>query len=176
MANDNAKGSYKSLGQVFKELAQNHKDWANHLSSFTSGLMSAGMLISSFNGLIDTLKDPDASGWEKFSSVLMSVSMIMMSVSGTVKGLTSAWELLKIVTDKDTLAKGANAIAAWLQAKAQREVNKEKKEEVVTNAAAATSEGVAAAANMVNAATEEAEAKASQKAAAADAAETTGNY
>ena len=56
----------------------------------TSSLMSVGMLMSSISGLMDTLEDPNTSGWEKFGSVLTSVSMIAMSLGGVLQGLSAA--------------------------------------------------------------------------------------
>jgi hypothetical protein len=40
--------------------------------------VSAGTALVS---MFDTLSNPDASGWEKFTSVLMSSGMVIMSVS-----------------------------------------------------------------------------------------------
>ena len=90
------------------------QDWATHLSGFVSGIMSAGMLISSIHGLINTLESPDASGWEKFGSVLTSVAMIAMSFSGVIKGLTAMVHFAQAALNKETLAKVANAVASHL--------------------------------------------------------------
>ena len=47
-----------------------------------AGAMSAmAMTISSINGMINTLQDPDATGWEKFSAVLMTVGMTLPLLS-----------------------------------------------------------------------------------------------
>jgi hypothetical protein len=78
-----------------------------------SGLMSAGMLISSIDGLIDTLQDPDASGWEKFGRVLTSVSMVAMSLMGVFNLLKASVSILKTLTASETIAKIANAAATY---------------------------------------------------------------
>jgi hypothetical protein len=54
------------------------------MTTMMSGLMSLGTVISSIDGLIDTIKDPDATGWERFGRVLTSVSMIAMSFGGVL--------------------------------------------------------------------------------------------
>jgi hypothetical protein len=66
--------------------------------------MSLGMTISSINSLIDTIKNPDATGWEKFGQVLTSVSMIFMSLTGVIVGLKAAKDLLTASTIKETFA------------------------------------------------------------------------
>jgi hypothetical protein len=90
------------------------QDWATHLTGAVSGIMSAGMLISSFTGLMNTINDPDVSGWEKFGSVLTSVAMIVMSFTGVIKGLTSVYKFATEALNKETLAKVANAVASHL--------------------------------------------------------------
>jgi hypothetical protein len=80
----------------------------------TSSLMSAGMLISSISGLVDTLEDPNTTGWEKFGSVLTSVSMIAMSLGGVFQGLTSTFALFKELSNKNVWATLANAAATAL--------------------------------------------------------------
>ena len=71
-------------------------------------------------GLIDTIKDPDASGWEKFGRILTSVSMIAMSVMGTFAGLKAAYDLFTSGVIRNTLVTSANSIAQHLNEKAQK--------------------------------------------------------
>jgi hypothetical protein len=111
-SNENLKKSFTSLKQEIKNAGIDMRDWANHLAGITQGLSSMGMLISSFNSLMDTIKNPDSSGWEKFGAVLTSVSMIMMGLSGTWKGLVSLAKFSKEVINGETLARLANALAA----------------------------------------------------------------
>jgi hypothetical protein len=103
-----------SVEEAIKTAKGVTKDWANHLSTMMSGLMSVGMVLSSISGLMDTLEDPNTSGWEKFGSVLTSVSMIAMSVGGAFKGLTSTLALFKELSDKNIWATLANAAATAL--------------------------------------------------------------
>jgi hypothetical protein len=83
----------------------------------SSGLMSLGMLVSSINGLMDTINDPDATPWERFGAILTSVSMIATSLGGTFKGLKATISLLQLTQDKETISKMANAAATHLQEK-----------------------------------------------------------
>ena len=120
MSNENLKTSFKSLSESIRNAGINMQDWATHLTNVVSGIMSAGMLISSINGLMNTLEDPDASGWEKFGSVLTSVAMITMSFTGVIKGLTAVYKFATAALNKETLAKVANTLASYLQERQAR--------------------------------------------------------
>lgn len=81
---------------------------------------SLAMGISSLRSAIDAINNPDLSGWEKFTSVAMSVSMAASSLMGTLKGVqeivglvSGAISLLsaKIITNK-VIQDSANA-STW---------------------------------------------------------------
>ena len=111
------------------------KDWANHFSTVMSSLMSAGMLISSISGLIDTLKSPDTSGWEKFGSILTSVSMAAMSLGGVMQGVLAIQELWAIASAKENSETLKSVVLAWAQAQASKKVAQHKTDEVATTVA-----------------------------------------
>ena len=58
----------------------------------------------------------------------------LMLITG-LTGMKSVLAGLKAITDKDTIAKGLNAAATWLQAKAENNLQKEKGESKVATAA-----------------------------------------
>ena len=116
----NCKKSGKTFSQVMKEIGDQTKSTAQLMSTVVSSLMSAGMLISSIQGLVDTLEDPDASGWEKFGRILTSVSMIAMSFSGVLSGLKAAQELVSSGALKNTIITTANTLAQYLNEKSQK--------------------------------------------------------
>lgn len=69
------------------------------ISEIGNGLMSVQMGISSVVSAINTVKDKDLSGWEKFGSILMSLSMgLPMLCNGLLKfgALISAKSITKI--------------------------------------------------------------------------------
>lgn len=47
------------------------------VTAVATAMSGLAMTITSINGMIDTLKDPDATGWEKFSAVLMTIGMTL---------------------------------------------------------------------------------------------------
>ena len=57
------------------------------LTSAAGSLGSIAMIGNSLVSMINTLSDPDTSGWQKLSSVLMGVSMIIPAVSSSLRGL-----------------------------------------------------------------------------------------
>jgi hypothetical protein len=114
---------------VLKKAKGSTVDWANGLTSLASGLMSISMLFSSINSLIDTLEDPDTSGWEKFISILSSVSMAFMSLISIV----GAYSAMKIAfTKKDTEETNKNAVANHLNADSENRGQKEDLESAAT--------------------------------------------
>jgi hypothetical protein len=48
--------------------------------------------------ITDTLSDPDTTGWEKFTQVLMTISMLIPT-------LTTMWSSLKTLMDSETGAR-----------------------------------------------------------------------
>jgi hypothetical protein len=106
------KTSFMSVEEAIKTAKGITKDWANHLSTMTSSLMSLGMLMSSISGLMDTLEDPNTSGWEKFGQVLTSVSMIAMSFTGVMQGVAAGTKLVKDIFSAETKEKLLNAAAS----------------------------------------------------------------
>ena len=123
VSTDNGSASVNRFGESLAQAGQKAQSASQLLSTTISGLMSMGMLISSISGLIDTIKDPDASGWEKFGRILTSVSMIGMSVMGTFTGLKAAYELLSSGIIKNTLITSANSIANSINEKQQKKNN-----------------------------------------------------
>ena len=105
------------------------KDWANHMTSVVSGLMSAGSFVSSVKGLVDTLKAPDTSGWEKFGAILTSLSMAAGSLGNTLHGLGSAIDLVKSLSDTENKVKLKSILLSWAEAKASKGVQEAKEEE-----------------------------------------------
>ena len=116
----------EDFGGAVGDSEQKVESMSASLTSMISGLMSLGMLVSSIQGLIDAIEDPDASGWEQFGRVLTSVAMIGMSLLGTFNLIKSSITLIKSLTSAETIAKIANAAATIAQVEAERQLNKEK--------------------------------------------------
>ena len=93
--------------------------WSDLLVNSAQIAMNAAMAFSSLSGMIDTLKDPDASGWEKFSSVLMTFGML-------IPALVNSWSALKTLISAETVEKIANVAATIAQVGAEKALNKEK--------------------------------------------------
>ena len=93
--------------------------WSDLMVTSAQLAMNTAMAFSMLGSTIDTLKDPDASGWEKFTSVLMTFGML-------VPTLISSWTALKTLISAETIVKVANALATLGQAAAERKLNKEK--------------------------------------------------
>jgi hypothetical protein len=87
---DNAKGVQKS--------------WADTLIAGANAAMAASSAISMLSGVVDTLNNPDLSGWEKFTTILTTVSMLIPTI-------ITVWTSLKTIINKETIALIANTAA-----------------------------------------------------------------
>ena len=120
-AKKNNEDQTRRLTEEIRNATAATQSMAQSLTAVVSGLMSAGMLISSINGLMDTIANPDLSGWERFGQVLTSVSMIVFSLMGAWKGLTAIVSVAKTAFTTDTVAVLANS---WAKKQAQKEEEK----------------------------------------------------
>lgn len=85
----------KQLNAEIKNTSFTHTiPFSETLTSLASAAGSAYMAIQSLSSMIQTLQDPDASGWEKFGAVLMGFSMLVPSVISVTEGLTTARDFL----------------------------------------------------------------------------------
>ena len=105
------KKTFETLSKDIPNAKGAQKDWSTALVAGAQAAMSAAMMINSLRGAINTLKDPDISGWEKFTSVLMSLGM-------TIPGLVSIWKSLKTVINAETIAKVLNTAVTMKSVKA----------------------------------------------------------
>ena len=120
--------SGKQVGWTFNKMKEDipkatgaQKDWSTAVVAGANAAFNAAMMVNSLRGAIDTLKNPDISGWEKFTSVLMSFAMIIPGIVNTVK-------TFKTVLQSETFAKIANTAATIGQVIAEKKLNKVKGE------------------------------------------------
>lgn len=86
--------------------------WDQAFMGLINGAMSAAMAIGMLQTTIDTLQDPDTTGMEKFTSVLMMLGSTIPMVLPLLKLLFSE-------TTRNTLAKNLDSLAEELNAKAK---------------------------------------------------------
>lgn len=78
---------------------------------------SVAMGLSSLKSAFETIKDPDISGWDKFTSVLMSAGMALGSFSQLIGGIGSGIQLFTtLLTGLTITTQGAKAAQAALNA------------------------------------------------------------
>jgi hypothetical protein len=68
--------------------------------------------------VIDTIKDPDMTGWEKFVAILTSVSMAIPMIVMTITSLKTTFAGLSVEVIKKAVVTGANTAAEVLMQKA----------------------------------------------------------
>jgi hypothetical protein len=84
------------------------------------------MAMNSLSSVMDTISNPDMSGWEKFTSITLSLSM-------AVPMLINGWKSLNSVINMETITIGLNTIAKKLNEHATRaQTNAKSKDHIMT--------------------------------------------
>ena len=85
------------VGESIDKANGKQKTWADSMVSFANGALSVISALQMIGGIVDTLQDPDMSGWEKIlsvgSSILMMVTMlapVFTSLQGVFAGTGAA--------------------------------------------------------------------------------------
>lgn len=111
-ATKEAKEAQEGLNQAVINFKPVHKiPFTQSLISLASACGSAAMTLQSFNSMMQTLSDPDISEWEKFTSVLFSISMIVPGVSSVLRGLGTANAFLQQQSQKQFLTLSLENVA-----------------------------------------------------------------
>lgn len=84
--NNSFANSFESIKNKVSSVAIAMESYAKKFVTVASGASQLMMGLSSLGSILDTLKDPDTSGWEKFKSVIMSLGMgLPMVITGFQK-------------------------------------------------------------------------------------------
>lgn len=111
-ATKEAKEAQEGLNRAIINFKPVHKiPLTQSIVSLASACGSAAMALQSFNSMIQTLSDPDISGWEKFTSVLFSISMIVPGVSSVLQGLGTVNAFLQQQSQKQFLTLSLENVA-----------------------------------------------------------------
>lgn len=118
---DELKQKYGDLNKAQDTLNNNTKNISfahiatglESITKFAGAFGSLMMGLNSFKSAYETLKNPDSSGWEKFSSTIIGLSMGLSMVS-------SGFSALQKVQIKNTAVNATNAASYVFLSKAQR--------------------------------------------------------
>ena len=117
----------KSLSAAKKEVAASSKTasdamvnasgaqrtWGDLLVDSANVASNAALAFSMVGSALDTIQNPELSGWEKFVSVMGTLGVLLPTLIGLWKGL-------KTIINLDTVAKIANIAATLAQAAAEK--------------------------------------------------------
>jgi hypothetical protein len=82
------------VADEFDESVNNAKgktlEFTDHIVNSAEAMMSLVGIFNMIKGAVDALTDPDLSGWEKFTSVMMSLASIIPMVTTLLKNETVA--------------------------------------------------------------------------------------
>ena len=99
----NAENSIKTLQQQIDALKGSTMTMGQQITNAGQIFTNTAMALTTFKSLIDTISNPDVSGWEKFTAIFMNIGMLIPTV---IRG----FESLKVATQ------GFEAISLRIQA------------------------------------------------------------
>lgn len=106
------KNKQDALNKSVQDFKPNHKiTFTETITSLASACGSAIMALQSLKSIMETVSDPEATGWEKFSAVLMGFSMIIPSVISAFSGFGKVIQGINLAIEKGTMAYVANGAA-----------------------------------------------------------------
>lgn len=121
---------------------------ADGIISIANAAANAMMVITMLNGAVATLKNPDASGWDKFLAIITSLGMVIPILTMSYTALASAEAVAGVEALANTVAQKANtvetiknAIAQKLQAGATRDSAQAMAEDMAATRANAAATG-----------------------------------
>lgn len=136
----------KTLNNAVKNFKPQHKiAFSEGLVSLASACGSAVMALESLKSIMETISDPEATKWEKFSAVLMGFSMIVPSlmsafsgfgkviagVNQTVESGTVAWAARTGIEVLNTSVLGKNTTQLILNTLANSKLTDENKKNLI---------------------------------------------
>lgn len=89
-AQKEAEKARKVAEKSIKKSVGSQKTWADSLVKGAHFAMSAAMAINALGSMWDTWSDPDTSVWQKLTTTLMSLGMIIPTVVSGIKGIAAA--------------------------------------------------------------------------------------
>ena len=84
-----ANKSRKETEKSIKSAVGAQKTWADTMVQGANVALSAASAINMIGGAIDTLKNPDIGGWQKFATVLMTIGTLIPTAINGFNGLQS---------------------------------------------------------------------------------------
>ena len=118
-AEDAKKFAMQQAQDAIDKAIGTQKRWSDIVAQSANVFMNFGMGLSMISNMINQLKSPDVSGWDKFLTVLTTIGMVIPS-------MVSTWGTLKSLISKETAAKVANTFATMALTKAERELQETK--------------------------------------------------
>ena len=114
-----AEAAQRKTSESIKKATGAQKGWADILVESANLAFSAASAFQMLGSAFETIMDPDVSGWEKFLTILTTLSMIIPTV-------VSIYKTFKQLLSAETVAKLANVAATIAQVGAEKALNQEK--------------------------------------------------
>ena len=118
-----AEAKARTLQKLFNEFNPMHTiRMSEALGSLTGMMSNAVMIGNSLKSMFNAITNPDLSGWERFSTILTGLTMIIPSAISLLNGLGTVLTWIRTVETasttaihQQTIARNANIVATGLQ-------------------------------------------------------------
>lgn len=87
---DTLQGRIKGVGDALAEAQGKQKIWSDNLVTCANSALSVVSALQMIGGIVNTIEDPDMSGWEKFLSIAGTVLMMITTLAPTFQLLSGA--------------------------------------------------------------------------------------
>ena len=110
----------KNANEAILKAQGNQKQWTDSLTEFAGTAFTAMSVMQAFSGIFETLVNPDMTGWEKFTSILGTVVMLLPQVVSSITTYTTSAAAMKVAQDALSASTGTQTVAvntnklAWL--------------------------------------------------------------
>ena len=104
----NLDNAAKDCGNTIDKTTKKTNNWSDNLVASAEIVLTAVSALQMLDGVIDTLSDPDVSGWDKFLAVVSTTLTIVPMVATTVDSLKKMLDSLSI----SSAGAGVNAAGA----------------------------------------------------------------
>lgn len=128
---DTAEQLQEEYNQALDRGGNKNKDWAKSITSGAQGVMSLVSAVQIASGLIDTLTNPDATGWEKFFAILSSGAMIITMLMSAMSSFAMAREMWQKGALKNAAATLLDMAATKLNTAAQKQNTRSRVENAI---------------------------------------------
>ena len=88
--------NYNKLQTAIAQATSKNNGWATSITNAATTISRLSMTMTSAINIIKTFSDPDMSGWEKFSSIMMSLPMVLGGIVPIISKIVAGYNAMAV--------------------------------------------------------------------------------